>query len=143
MTRTKGTRPFQLGDLDSPEIRTFEQRKNVQLLREQIAAGESIAVVVRATAEASPRAGLLALTNRRLVFVREQVIRRGPFVLTIPLADVEDVEIEAQPLTGRLRVVTERKTFVFDRVRPKMRTWNLFWRLKKDLGSRHDPRTRP
>jgi hypothetical protein len=118
-----------LNDLDSPEIKTFAQRRNVDLLRAEILPGELIRIVARATASSDARAGLLALTNRRLLFVREQVIRRGPFVVDIRLGDIADVKIEEEPLSGRLRIATAAETIIFDRIRPKVRTWDLYWGL--------------
>jgi hypothetical protein len=65
----------------------------------------------------------------------ERFMRR-PLIVVIPVSDVVDVKLEEQPLSGILHVVTPTGTIKFDYVRPKMRTWPFFWRLKKELESR-------
>jgi hypothetical protein len=128
------TRP-ELTDVDSPEINTFDQRKNLELLRQAFVPGESLIVVARASGVRRLRSGVLALTDRRVLYVMERVMRL-PLVISIPRGEVVDVEIEEQPLTGMLRVTTPDRTIRFEHVRPKMRTWPFFWQLRKELDAR-------
>jgi hypothetical protein len=73
--------------------------------------------------------GILCLTDDRLLFVRERSIGK-PIVLSIPMGHIEDVVIDATPLSGILTVTSEGRETRFE-VTPKTKTWNLFWPIKE------------
>jgi hypothetical protein len=111
----------------------FGQRSNARLLQETLAHGEQMRVV--ASGSDSPfDAGILCLTDRRLLFIRHRVFR-PPIVISIALREIDDVSIEERPVSAVLAVTHGGEKLVFD-VTPKMRTWNLFWPIKKCVEER-------
>lgn len=128
-------RRSEIADLDSPDVRTFDQRHNVELMRQGLRPNESVIVVARASGGQRLRSGILGLTNERLLYVMERFLRR-PIQISIPLADLLDVKLAEQPLSGVLHVITADSTSTFAYIRPKARTWPFYWALKKELESR-------
>jgi hypothetical protein len=120
--------------LDDRSIKTFVQRKNVRLLRERLSPAEHILVVARATGPyGGSRAGLLAVTDRRIVFLRESITKE-PFVFSLRFDDISTVSFSEQPFSGSVTLETVDGPAVFDRIRPKERTWPLYWRIGERIG---------
>ena len=121
-------------DLDDDSINTFEQRKNVRLLRNLLWTDERILAVGRAGhPRGRLRSGLLAATDQRIVFVTERLFRR-PFVLSLPFGEVRSIELAEEPLSGTLTLDTADGAIRFRYVRPKERTWPLYWRIGERIG---------
>jgi hypothetical protein len=123
-----------VNDLYAPEVRTFDQRRNVDIALANLHATESIAVVAQAAIRRY-RSGLLMLTDMRILFVMGRVVR-PPLVTSIPLGHITDVRLEEQPLSGAIHVFTREDSVRFDLIRPKNRTWLFFWRLRGELERR-------
>ena len=104
---------------------------NVRRLRENLDPRERLVVVAQAS-DRRLRLGLLAATTARLLFVRER-FGREPVVLSLPFADIREVRIEHQPLTGVLIVELENRSIRFGLVQPKERTWPLWWTVHSRL----------
>jgi hypothetical protein len=109
-------------------ITKFGQRGNARLLQETLAEGEQMRVVAFGS-DTPLDAGILCLTDRRLLFVRQRVFAR-PIVISIALGDIDDVSLAERPVSAVLTVTQGGKKLAFD-VTPKMRAWNLFWPIKK------------
>jgi hypothetical protein len=121
-------------DLGDASIKTFDQRKNVSLLRELLWTGERILAVGRAGhPRGRLRSGLLTVTDQRVVFVAERFLRQ-PFVLSLPFTQIRSIELAEEPITGTLALDTTRGAVTFPRVRPKERTWPLYWRISERIA---------
>jgi hypothetical protein len=122
------------GSLDDRDVRTFDQRGNVRILRSELWTAERVLAVANAGKPGSRfRSGLLAVTTQRIIFVCERVLRR-PFVLSVSFADVLSASVTAQPLSGTLVLQTDEGALVFRLIRPRERTWPLYWRIGERIG---------
>ena len=102
-------------------------RQDDELVSATLLDDEDIQVVASGS-EGGLSAGLLCLSDKRLLFVRSRALGR-PVVVSIALDEIDDVAIRERPMTAVLSVAAAAGSFSWD-VTPKMRTWNLFWPIK-------------
>jgi Bacterial PH domain len=121
-----------VASLVSPEINTFEQRGNLRLFREALLPGERLVVVARSQVGGSRRRGIVGLTNHRMLFVMERVIKR-PVKISIPLREIVDFEVRGGNSGGELRVITSNTTYEFSLITPASRAWAIYGHLGLQL----------
>jgi Bacterial PH domain len=114
-------------------ITRFALSGSARLARSALRDDEDLRVVASGSDERFT-GGVLCLTDKRLLFVRERVFAR-PIIISVALSDIENVVIEERPLSAVLTVTAGAKEFTFD-VTPKLRTWNLFWPIRKCVDDR-------
>ena len=119
-----------LADPEAPELKAT--RLTIRHLKNNVAAGEKL-VVVAGASDRRFRLGLLAASDRRLLFVRQALFGKEPVVISLPYAGIRNVRIEHQPLTGVLHVDLADETLTCDLVQPKARTWALWWTVNSHL----------
>lgn len=108
-------------------ILTKPYRGDVELIQQQLFPGEQVRHVATAS-DRLLRKGVLALTNKRLLFVRERALAR-PVLVSVERDAISDARIADRHVAGKLVVRTGESEYAFDLVSPRMRTWNFYWDL--------------
>jgi hypothetical protein len=118
MTKLRGrVAPLELGK----DIDKYSNSGNRVLLAAELSPFETLEIAVEASRKA-PRLGLLAVTDKRLVYVEERFVAR-PVILSIPLGEVVDVSARDEKVTGTIMIALRAGTFrTFAYVTPKDRT---------------------
>lgn len=105
------------------DVRSFPRRSDAQQILRQLDPGEVVQLAVPAFRPGFGNGGVLALTDRRLIFWGK------PEVLSIPLGDIASAEIEERPIYANLRMVVRGDAITFSQIRPKKRAWELLGHL--------------
>jgi hypothetical protein len=92
---------------------------NVRELEKLVTSDENVLfAVVAASGGLGTAMGLLALTDRRLLYVKERVLR-SPKVLELPLEEMESVAVVDSPAYGALTVSTPGAAYHWDSIKPR------------------------
>jgi Bacterial PH domain len=78
----------------------FSYREAAHLVADRITPDEELRAVVEAS-HGSPRLGLLALTTKRLLYVRSRIVRR-PLVISVPFGTITGWRYAERPVSGQL-----------------------------------------
>jgi len=76
--------------------------------------------------------GIVALTDRRVLFVQRRILR-APMVLAFSCDEITDVEIAERPLSSILTLALADRLVRFGQLRPKERVLPFYWRIKERL----------
>jgi hypothetical protein len=120
--------PSHLSRFDRP---SEFQALQLALLKETLLPQESLLVVAQA-ARRRFSVGIVALTDRRVLYVQRRILRR-PVVLGFPCDEIIDVAIAERPLSSVLTLTLADRVVRFDQLRPKERVLPLYWRIKERL----------
>jgi hypothetical protein len=104
-----------------PEIDKYSNQGDRAVLLVELSSLETLEVAVEASRR-FPRSGLLAVTDKRLLYVEERLIMK-PVVLSIPLGEIVDVATRFENVTGTIAVLLRNgavRTFAY--ISPKERT---------------------
>jgi hypothetical protein len=124
-----------LSDLTHPDIAKPHQQSNVECLRMTLLPSETLLVVAAANRKRFSM-GLIGLTTRRFIYVQTRIVRR-PIVWSIPVEDIQGVNIELATVYGRIVLeLSERERLRFDLVRPKERIYPFLWRIQELIARR-------
>jgi hypothetical protein len=107
------------------------QDSALQVLRNVLRPSERVLVL----AEACPRRfnmGVLSVTTQRVVYVQTRIMRSA-VICSIPFPSIADVQVAEDALTGVLTITTLDRSYRFDLIRPKERTWKLLWRIRERM----------
>ena len=109
----------------------FVQGDNVRVLTQTLRDDEQVRVLASAS-DTPLRAGALCLTNERLLFVRHRIIAKS-IVISLPISQIEGVDVEERPLSGVLIIASAGSAYKFE-ITPKMKAWAVMWPIKAALA---------